>query len=206
MLGQNFEDRTRHAKATLGRLKRIRRHADDDRVASEKREMLVRSVAQRSPKHVAGVLLHEDSALEREPRRKRVARRAKIIALGVLVRAPIEHPPMRVARVAVRASERAAHVRVHRPEAHAGDFRAVQDIPRDSAEVLDVLLLTHAGERAPHDVRLEQRILLEPTDHLEPARENRELTLPKKDRKRKMGDGRWALGDGRRTNYSNGLT
>src|SRR5262249_25025744 len=94
---------------------------------------------------------------------------------------------MRVARIAVRASQRTAHVRVHRPETHAGDLPALHDLPRDRAEIPDVLLLTHDGERAPHDVRLEQRVLPEPTNHLEPARENRELTLPKKYRKCKTG-------------------
>ena len=167
MLGQHLEHRARHAKAALRGLKRIRRRADDDRVAREQREMLFRSVPQRSSQHVGGVLLDEDAPLEREPRRQRVARRAKIVAIRIRVGVAVEHPPMRVARVAVRASERAADVRIHRPEPHAGDLGAVQHIPRDGAEVADVLLLPNHGERAAKDVRPEQRFLLQPSSHLD---------------------------------------
>src|SRR4029079_1718395 len=54
---------------------------------------------------------------------------------------------MRVACIAVRAPEGAAHIRIDRPEGHSGRGRAVQETARICSEVPDILLLTQQRGR-----------------------------------------------------------
>src|SRR4029078_10774673 len=72
----------------------------------------------------------------------------------------IEHPPVRVAGVTVRAAERAPHVRIDRPKAHLGRFRVVQNGPSGAAEVLNVLLLANHRQRPPERSGVKERRLL----------------------------------------------
>ena len=127
MIGQHLEHRSRDPKASLGGLKRIGGRADDDRLAVEQREVFLRAVSERFAQHVGRVLLDEDAPLEREPGRHLVARRLQVGVLGIRRRVAVEHPAMGVARVAVGAAERAADVRVDRPEPHARGLGPVQD-------------------------------------------------------------------------------
>src|SRR6185437_10451457 len=132
---------------------------------------------------VGCILLDEDAALEREPGWHRVPRRRQLRVLRIRRRGPIEHVAVRVARIAVGAAERAADVRVDRPEAHSGRFRTVQHRPRDGADVVNVLLLADDRQRAPKDVRAEQGALLHAYCHRPPFRELRRRSLPKGYRK-----------------------
>ncbi len=157
MLGQHLEHRPRDAIATLGRLKRIGRRADDDRLAGEEREMFLGAVSQRASQHVGRVLLDEDAALEREPRRHRSMRRSQLLVIGIRVGVAVEHPAMRVARVAVGAAERAADVRIDRPEAHARRVGIVEHRLGHQADVADVLLLADDWQRASQRLFVEER-------------------------------------------------
>ena len=153
--------------------------------------VLFGAVSQRLSEDVGRVLFDEDASLEREPGRHSVVRRLKVGMLGVLRRVPVEHPAVRVARVAVGAPERAADVRIDRPEPHARGLGPVQNVPRDRAEVANVLLFANHGERTPKDVRVEQRALLSsnPSDrHVPPTREKLgDLIVPNKSRRCKSG-------------------
>ena len=119
---------TRDAKASLGRLIRIRRRADHDRLALEQREVSVRAVAQRSAQDVGARSASRRSAARTRARAASSSRAScRSACSGFAVACALEHPAVGVARVAVGAPERAADVRIDRPEAHPRRFGPVED-------------------------------------------------------------------------------
>ena len=92
-------------------------------LALEQREMLVAAVAERAREDLAGVALDEDVSLEGEPRRDALDFGGGAVDEAVGGGCALHDVAMRVARVAVRASEGAADVRVDRPVAHPRDAR-----------------------------------------------------------------------------------
>src|SRR5260370_49427 len=70
-------------------------------------------LGQRAAQGAAGVALHEEAALEREPGRQLFGLRVRLaIHIERVRRQPLPDVPMSVSGVAVGAAERAAHVRV----------------------------------------------------------------------------------------------
>src|SRR5215203_4116894 len=118
MFSKNFEDPSRNAKSSLRGLIRIGRSTDDYRFSLEQRKMLLASLAERAREDIGSVLLHEDVALEGEPRRHRFVPLRERIFHPIVVRRSFHHVPMRVAGVAVRTSKRAPDIRIDRPETH----------------------------------------------------------------------------------------
>ncbi len=68
MLGENLENSSRDSELPLAGLIRIGCGSNDDRLAFEKSEMPFAAVAKRARDDFRRVLLHEDVALECEPR------------------------------------------------------------------------------------------------------------------------------------------
>ena len=150
MLGEHLEDAARHPVPPLRRLVRIGGGADEDHLPLEEREMPRAAVPERARERVGGVALHHDVPLESEPRRDRGDGRRRIIGERVRRDRALHHVAMRVARVAVRASERTAGVRIHRPIGHPRHARVVEDVRRVRSVVRDVVLLAEHRELPAH--------------------------------------------------------
>src|SRR5665647_2601290 len=101
--------------------------------------MLVAALSQSSGEDIGRILLHEDVALEREPGWH------LFVALGerglhpIIVGRALHHIAMSVSRVAVGAAERAAHVRIDRPESHPRRFGTVENAAGELRVVANVL-------------------------------------------------------------------
>jgi dolichyl-phosphate beta-glucosyltransferase len=100
-------------------------------------------------------------ALEREPWRHVLQLGSERVAGRRTGQGPIDGVPVGVARVAVRASERTADVRIDRPVPHPGRCRAVQQSTRPRRVVANVLLLAYSRQynRLSRRIFEQQRLL-----------------------------------------------
>src|SRR5256885_3437384 len=112
MLGENLQNSARDTEFSLGGLIGVRRGADDDRFTLEQLEVTVASKSESSTENLRRISLDENVSLEREPWRQLLVRVAERVGHFFVGGGALHHIAMRVARVAIRASEGAADVRI----------------------------------------------------------------------------------------------
>ena len=141
MLRQHVQNSTRDAESPLGRLIRIGCRSDHDGFTVEQLQVAIAAESQGPAQDFGCVLFDKDVALEGQPRRELVIRFAKCVDHFLICGGALHHPAVRVARVTVGASERAADVRIDRPESHARRLGTIEDVLRGRGVVADVFLL-----------------------------------------------------------------
>src|SRR4051812_48885194 len=105
MIREDLEDRARDPEASFRRLIWIGCGADGQPLALDERDVSIRSLPERFPKHIRRVFLDEDAPLEREPGNHLPKIARHLDAIGIARRGTFEGIAVRISCVAVRASQ-----------------------------------------------------------------------------------------------------